>query len=184
MERARTRNIELDLWPFYDRPPRASWEHTILIVANFSCQAIFSAYMLRTVGYEAVGCFKAEQAVRLIVSLQPELVVVGATLDGNEDGRAFTQAAELSLPESKFVMVEDEHKLSNSHSTFDGPIWPLTTLYSQDELARRVKSLIGPPGRVAPIRVLSNPDKPVPVSWWRFAEALRDSEDHVLEFDN
>jgi hypothetical protein len=181
---ARTSNIELDLWPFYDRPPLPSWEHTILVVADFSYHALFSAYMLRTAGYEAVGCLKAEQAVRLIISLHPELVIVGATLDRNEDGRAFIHAAELSLPESKFVIVEDEHKPSNSQYPFEGTVWSLTTFYSQTDLAREAEKLIGPPERVDPIRTLSNPERPALVSWWRFAESLRDTQDHVLEFDD
>lgn len=167
----RTRNIELDLWPFWDQPASPSCEHTVLIVANFSCQAVFSAYMIRSIGYEAIGCMNANDASRLVVSVRPELIIVGATLDGDEDGRSFAYLAELTLPESKFVVVEDEHNPSNSASQRDCPVWPLTVLYSKAEMAKRIAELIGPP---APATKFSGQ------RWRDYAEDLLRRKDRIL----
>ena len=142
------------LMPLHDRveeaaapaappPPRAVSRATVLLVDDEDAVRRPAADRLRDLGYAVVEARDGPEALRVLVSARPDLLVTDVGLPSGMNGRQVAEAVREGLPGLPVLFVTGyaAGSLPPGFEVIDKP-------FELDDLARRVQAILGP-GRPA-----------------------------------
>jgi CheY-like chemotaxis protein len=134
-----------EIVPELDRAPRATRGETVLIIDDEPSVRMLVADVLGELGYGAIEAVDGAGGLKVLQSsTRVDLLVTDVGLPGGMNGRQVAQAARLMRPKLKVLFITGyAENAVLSHGHLDPGMRVLTKPFAMEQLATRVRELIG-----------------------------------------